>query len=326
MKAFLLQNEQGMQVTLLEYGARVSSILFPVNGTLTEMTLGYRDNSQYLQDDFYLGASVGRVCNRIAQGQFILNGTHYQLSQNSGAHCLHGGEIGFSQQYWQVDSESISAQSIIFSLLSKEDDQGFPGELIVKIKYTLTDENSLVIDFTGLASATTLINLCNHCYFHLGDNSINDLALYINADDYLPIDNTGIPLGKPKPVAKSDFDFSKETLVFDKLTNSTEQQIITNKGFDHCYVLSSNKNSDLKANAVLISRKSGVQLSVYTDQLGMQLYTGQYLSGDFKPYQALCLEAQHFPDAINNPYLSSPIVETGKRYSKQVKYQFTLVR
>lgn len=315
-----------MQVTLLEYGARVSSILFPVNGKLTEMTLGYRDNSQYLQDDYYLGASVGRVCNRIAYGQFSLNGTNYQLNRNSSLHCLHGGALGFSQQYWQVESESISEQSIIFSLLSKEGEQGFPGELMVKVKYTLTDDNSLVIDFSAQPSTATLVNLCNHCYFHLGNSSINDLELSINAKEFLPIDNSGIPLGKAEFIANSDFDFTKEKLVFDTLSKSNEPQILTNKGFDHCYVLSPVKSNNLKANAVLSSRRSGVQLNVFTDQLGLQLYTGQYLSGDFEPYQALCLEAQHFPDAINNPYLNSPIVEAGNLYSKQVRYQFTQVQ
>jgi aldose 1-epimerase len=320
---FTLINKQGMQVTLLDFGARVSSILLPVRGKLTEMTLGYNNLDDYLQDEFYLGASVGRVCNRIANAKFCLNDQSFQLSQNSDSNCLHGGQHGFDTRLWQVDDSSIN--QIEFSLLSEDGDQGFPGELLVKVRYELSDENRLIIHFQATTNKNTIVNICNHCYFNLGEQSIDSLSLQINGKSYLPTDDADIPTGEIKLVENSDFCFARSSSIGTKISDATSQQIAkANNGFDHCYLLTHALNDAVKIPvASLTGQTTGVKLDVFTDQIGMQLYTGQYLSGKFTPYQGVCLEAQNLPNAINEENFGSIILSKENQYNKMVVYQFS---
>jgi aldose 1-epimerase len=325
---YILKNQQGMRVTLLDLGATVSSILVPVKGKLTEMTLGYKNIDDYTHDEFYLGSSVGRVCNRIAQAQFSLNQQKYQLNKNSGEHCLHGGQQGFSKRTWQVNQNTLTDNYAEFFLFSADGEQGFPGELNVKIVYQLNNNNALSINFHALGKQDTVVNLCNHCYFHLGSKDIDNLYLQLQAENYLPVDDTGIPTGELRSVAESDFCFLTARSVGKQITQSNNEQIIrANNGFDHCYVskvnsvdLSSKPNQ--QAVARLENRTNGITLQVFTDQKGLQLYSAQYLHGSFHPYQAVCLEAQNFPDAINQPNFISDVLRAGESYNKQVVYQF----
>lgn len=324
---FLLTNNQGMQVTLLDYGARVSSILMPTNGKLTEMTLGYDDLADYFQDEFYLGATVGRVCNRISNAEFFLNNQHYQLSQNSNLNCLHGGKQGFDSRFWQVNEYSISKNQIEFTLISEDGDQGFPGELLTNIRYELSDENCLSIYFYASTNKDTPISLCNHCYFNLGESSIDKLSLQINSKSYLPTDDTDIPTGEIKAITNSDFCFKQSHSIGKRVRHANDRQISkANNGFDHCYLLNQTISNDKEMPmATLVGKDLGVKLDVFTDQVGMQLYTGQYLNGKFIPYQGVCLEAQNLPNAINEENFATVVLSKEKQYRQKVCYQFSRV-
>ncbi len=313
VQTLTLINQKGLQVKLLAYGARVCSIGLPVNGNMVEMTLGYRDPEGYLDDQLYLGATVGRVSNRIANAAFELNGQHYKLTKNHGEHCLHGGYDGFSSRFWQLDEHWSDQHRARFSLCSPDGDEGFPGKLWVSVSYSLTDNNRLDIQYDAVSSKDTVVNLCNHCYFHLGEAGIEQLSLQINSSKYLPTDAQGIPLGWWQDVANTPFDFSEER-------NPGYLNSATQQGFDHCYLLPAQaKNEPV---AILKGLTSGVKLSVFSDQPALQFYSGQYLNGDFKPYQGVCLEAQGVIDACNQPELGSIYLAAGEHYCKTVSYQF----
>jgi aldose 1-epimerase len=322
---FTLKNKQGMQVTLLDFGARVSSILLPVNDKLTEMILGYDNSADYLQDEFYLGASVGRVCNRIANAEFCLNEQIYKLSQNNNSHCLHGGKQGFDSRFWRVNDSNIGINQIEFSLLSEDGDQGFPGELCASVRYELSDENQLLIHFEAITDKDTIVNICNHCYFNLGEHTIDSLSLQMNSNSYLPTGDGDIPTGEIRAVVNSDFCFTQSSAIGARINQATSKQVIkANNGFDHCYLLTHNNDPLTKPKAILTGQTTGVRLDVFTDQIGMQLYTGQYLSGQFRPYQGVCLEAQSLPNAINEGKFGSVTLSKAQRSSKTVIYQFSL--
>lgn len=300
-----LTNTKGMQVKLLAYGARVCSIALPVDGVMREMTLGYQDPERYLDDPFYLGATVGRVSNRIANATFELAGRAYKLSQNDGEHCLHGGASGFSSRLWRQDAHWGSGQQVRFFLCSPDGDQGFPGKLSVNVTYSLNDHNRLDIEYSAVSDKDTIVSLCNHCYFHLGEDGIEQLSLQINSRQYLPTDAGGIPLGHWQNVSKTPFDF----------TQARKPGVV-----DHCYLLPA--LSQNKPVAVLTGLTHGVKLSVFSDQPALQFYSGHYLSGDFTPYQGVCLEAQGVINACNQPQLGSIYLQAGKHYCKKVSYQF----
>ncbi|WDE08831.1 galactose mutarotase [Thalassomonas viridans] len=321
IKGYRLANAQGMQVQLLDFGARVASISLPVKGKQTEMTLGYPHLEDYRHDPYYLGASVGRVCNRIANGRFSLNGRVYQLSRNSRGHCLHGGEAGFSSRFWQLDQASLTSSFARFKLRSEDGDQGFPGTLLASVSYFLDDDNRLQIHFHATCDQDIPVNFCNHCYFHLGEASIDGLSLQIDATDYLPATAELIPTCEVKPVAASDFCFQQSALLGQRIKQASAPGITDFKGFDHCYWLSGvNRETPV---ARLTGQTSGVSLSVYSDQPGLQLYSGQHLASPFTSYRAVCLEVQDFPDAINNRLSASPVLPAGEEYRRYVCYQFS---
>ena len=214
-------------------------------------------------------------------------------------------------------------------MLSHDGDQGFPGEVLAKVRYSLTEDNHLNIEFQATTDKVTPVAMCNHCYFHLGEQSLDGLALKLNARSYLPTDEKGIPTGEIKKILGDDFRFDKAFVLGTKLTCATDEQInMANKGFDHCYVLTKTNNlTDVMntAMATLVAKTTGIKLEIFTDQVGMQLYTAQYLKGEFKPYQAVCLEAQDFPNAINEPNFDSNILMPKQKYQKTVTYHFSRI-
>ncbi|GLX86090.1 aldose 1-epimerase [Thalassotalea loyana] len=321
MNYHILSNHHGMQVKILDFGARVSSILFPIKGRLTEMTLAYTKQESYLQDPFYLGATVGRVCNRIAKARFSLNHKEYQLSKNSGENCLHGGAQGFSSRYWHFNPDSLSDNFAELSLLSEDGDQGFPGRVLATVVYRLTANNSLEIEFKARTDQDTVVNMCNHCYFHLGEPSIKSLSLQLNALHYLPINREGIPTGEVRVVKNSPFSFKQLSVLGEKLTSVADSQLQQNNGYDHCFVLENTKNK--QAVATLVGNANRVKMQVFTDQPGLQLYSGQYLADEFSAYQGMCLEAQNFPNAINTKGFPTAILTADEHYHRHVCYQFS---
>ena len=305
---YTLRNDNGMTVELCDFGARILSIKVPnKSGELVETTLNHQSDDAILQDDAYMGASVGRVCNRISKAAFILDGCEYKLSVNEGKNTLHGGQYGFAKRQWNTDGVNAQHNLIKFSLLSGDGDQGFPGDLAVDIIYSLNQLNELRFEFIATATKATPINLCNHAYFTMGEDTVHDLELTVRADAYLEVDDESIPQGGFTPVEGTRFDFNDGALLSEKLALGI---------YDHCY----------RASAVnmasLTSHKNGLRLELESDHIGVQLYTGNFLP---TPQSAVCLEAQGYPDAINQEALEHDILRPGEIYKRYVSYRYVSI-
>ena len=323
MATVILTNEHGMSVEIINLGARIKSIKFPVNAKPTEMTLGYASAEKYGSDAFYLGATCGRVCNRIAGGKFELNGHQYQLPQNDGDNCLHGGDNNFSHRYWLIDEQTLAKASVTLCLISKDGDQGFPGTLSLSVTYQLSEDNKLSIQYSANTDLATPINMTNHAYFTLGEKSCESLYLQMNASAYLEIDSNSIPTGEIIPVEATDFDFKEPTNIGQRQQHTDDKSLTEKQGYDHCFVL---ENSPLEqAKIVLTSVENQISLSIYTDQPTIQLYTGVHLSGQFKSYQGLCLEAQNYTDAENNKHFPSNILQPNQQYQRNITFEFASI-
>jgi aldose 1-epimerase len=301
-----LTNDYDMSVEVINFGARIKSIKFPVNDKPTQMIVGYASAQEYLKDEFYLGATCGRVCNRIAGGKFELDSKQYQLPQNDGENCLHGGDDNFALRYWQIDKKNLTSSSVTLSLISPDDDQGFPGELTLSVNYQLSNDNKLSIQYSVNTDLATVINLTNHAYFNLGENDCQSLYLQMMSPAILESDAANIPTGKIVTVADSDYDFKEPACIGDRQQNAQDKSLKAKNGFDHCFVLNNTPLAEPKA--ILTSLQNQISLSIYTDQSAIQLYTGFYLGDQFSPYQGLCLEAQNYTDAENNEHFPSNIL------------------
>ena len=314
MRVIQLSDSKNLTAEILPFGAIIKSIKFKNQ----EMTLSVDDPQYYLENPFYLGATVGRYANRIAEGRFNLSGSQYQLEANNGPNSLHGGVKGFNKVLWQVTKQTDSEVELYYC--SEDGEEGFPGEL--KVWQTITAENGqLLLKFKATCNKETLVNFTNHCYFNLeSSDTIENHLLQVNATHYLPIDEHSIPLGEPAPVANSCFDFIKPKLVKDALTQSHTQLDAAN-GLDHCYVF---ENDDsLHTMATLTSQQTGINLTLKSTQPGMQLYTGNFVGAPFKPRQALCLEAQNWPDAPNRENYPKANLLPDEEYNQVIIYAFS---
>jgi aldose 1-epimerase len=322
-----LTNDYGMSVEIINFGARIKSIKFPVNGIATEMTLGYNSAQEYITDEFYLGATCGRVCNRIADGKFELNGQQYQLPLNDGENCLHGGENNFSLRYWQIDQKSLTCNSLSSSvtllLVSVDGDQGFPGTLNILVTYQLSADNKLSIKYFGNTDSATPVNLTNHTYFNLGDKDCQSLYLQMMSSTYLQTDADNIPTGNIVSVADSDYNFREPTSIGKRQRDTQDESLLTKNGYDHCFILDNSPFEQAKV--ILTSLEKQISLSVYTDQPAIQLYTGFYLGGKFSAYQGLCLEAQNYTDADNNKHFPSNILKPSQEYLRNIIFEFSAI-
>ena len=304
---WLLQ-KGSMQCAITSYGARVVSLIVPDKyGNATDVALGYNSLDEFItaSDDFY-GAIVGRYANRIANGRFALDGRQYELPINNGPNTLHGGPGGFHARVWTVTQEA--ANSLTLHYLSKDGDEGFPGDLDVTITYSLEDDNILQIKYAATAAAPTVINLSNHTYFNLngeGSGSIEDHAVLINATHYTPVNETLIPTGEIASVKNTPFDFTAAHSI-GAYINDDDAQLSYGGGYDHNFVLDSNKNMPA---AIVTGDISGIIMELYTDQPGMQFYSGNSMKGIdtgksgriYKKRDAFVLEPQHYPDCPNQP-------------------------
>lgn len=320
IKPILLKSCSGLKVTVLPLGGIISSIRYKE----LEVTLGYDNFSSYLTDEFYLGATVGRYANRIAGGKFQWLDTVYQVSKNQGDNCLHGGNKGFNRQVWQIKSQTNS--SVTLYLSSPDGDQGFPGEVQIYQTISVID-NQVNISFEATSNKDTVINLTNHCYFNLNTdhNPIDNHLLQIFADHFIPTNDEGIPSGVIESVENSCFDFKKPQSIKNILKDSHPQIKLAN-GLDHCFVnkLSSNTVEDkAKLKAKLFSPQSGVTLDLYSSQLGVQVYTGNFLTAPFNKNQGVCLEAQNWPDAPNHQNFPSATLIAGEKYKQEIIYAFS---
>jgi aldose 1-epimerase len=328
---FVLKNNNNFQVAITNYGGRVVSLLVPdKKGNLVDVVLGYNDLKSYQKPkEPYFGAIIGRYGNRIARGKFTLDGKTHQLEINDGVNTLHGGFNGFYAKVWDV--KQLSPKSLELSYHSKDGEGGYPGNLDVKVIYTITDDNALKIDYSAVTDKATLVNLTNHAYFNLsgaGSATITDHVLQINADAVTPVDLTLIPTGKLMPVKGTPFDFTAAKAIGADI-NAPNDQLKNGKGYDHNFVL--NKSDSNKPVASVYSPKTGIAMEVYTTEPGLQFYSGNFLTGKDRDGKgnvvygyrsAFCLETQHFPDSPNEPSFPSTVLKPGNKYQTSTTYRF----
>ena len=314
LQVIQLSDGQNLTAEILPFGAIIKSIKFKKQ----EMTLSVDDPQYYLENPFYLGATVGRYANRIAKGRFNLSGTQYQLEANNGPNSLHGGVKGFNKVLWQVTKQTESEVELYYC--SPDGEQGFPGEL--QVWQTISAKNGeLTLHFKAITNKETLVNFTNHCYFNLdGSESINEHLVQINTDRYLPIDTTSIPLNEAALVCGTCFDFTKPAQVGEALS-AVHPQLEAGNGFDHCYIF--NDDSSLKTMATLTSPHTNVSLTLKSTQPGMQLYTANFVGSPFKARQALCFEAQNWPDAPNRENFPKANLLPAEKYEQVIIYAFS---
>lgn len=329
---YVLKNKNNVQVAITNYGGRIVSLLVPNKaGELVDVALGYDKLSGYQQaNEPYFGALIGRYGNRIANAEFDLEGKTYQLSANDNGQSLHGGPTGFHARVW--DAKVVNDYTLELTYLSKDGEEGYPGNLNVKVVYTLTDDNALKMDYTATTDKTTVVNLTNHNYFNLngqGNGDINGHILQINATKFTPVDAHLIPTGELRNVEGTPFDFTKPTAIGERV-NADYDQLKLGKGYDHNFVLT-NSSKDLKLAAKVTGPETGIILEVLTNEPGVQFYGGNFLDGKLvdckggKPYQhrsGFCLETQHFPDSPNQPSFPSTTLKPGDTYQTTTLYKF----
>ena len=319
MKSVTLTNKDGMTATLLNFGARLVSIKVPVRGDLTEMLVAYKEHEDYLTDPYFLGAVCGRVCNRISQASFSLADVDYQVDANNGAHCLHGGRGGFSQQFWTIEEQAES--KVVFSLISPHLDQGFPGQLSIRVSYHLQDDNVLAITMQATTTSLTAVNLTHHPYFSLGEPTNQNLKLLLNSSFFLARDDNGIPTGGEVAASDLGADLAQLTTVSDLYQQSHYPQILDEQGLDHCFLIKKNKMQ--QPDAVLVSDLTGVKLAIYSNQSAMQVYTGHFLTAPLRPYAGICLEPQGYTDAVNQPEFPSILIDSDQTYRHASLLEFS---
>jgi aldose 1-epimerase len=332
--SYTLSNSHGVEVQVINFGGIITSILVPdSNGKMADVALGFDNLDGYLENKPYFGAIVGRYANRIANGKFTLDGKEYTLAKNNGPNSLHGGTKGFNKVLWQAEPfRRGQSEGVTLSYLSRDGEEGYPGNLKVKVTYTLTDKNELVIDYEATTDKATPINLTNHSYFNLsGEGSGDVLAheLQLNADSFTPVDQNLIPTGEMKPVKGTPMDFTHPTAIGARINDQYEQLIIAH-GYDHNFVIN-RKNDKLQFAARVRDPKSGRVLEVYTTQPGIQLYTGNFLDGTvvgkhghaYKQRAAFCLETQHYPDSPNHANFPSTILRPGQVFHSQTVFKFS---
>ncbi|MBB1480331.1 galactose mutarotase [Pseudoalteromonas sp. SG41-2] len=327
-----LTNSNGVSVDVINYGGIITRIETPdSNGNMGNIVLGMDNLEDYTNATTYFGAIIGRFGNRIANGKFSLNGTDYQLATNDGANHLHGGVQGFDKKVWNmVPFSTQNSAGVTLSLVSPDGDQGYPGELTTQVTYTLTNKNTLDMQFVAKTNKPTIINMTQHSYFNLaGKGDILDHQMQINSNAITPVDGGLIPTGELMQVAGTPFDFRNPKAI-GKEINVDDEQLKLGKGYDHNFVLKNKPNHDLIEAANVYEPSSGRTLTVYTEEPAVQFYSGNFLDGSSKQASGLvhklrsgfCLEPQHFPDAPNQPTFPTTTLLPGEVYSTRIVYEF----
>jgi len=331
-KLFVLKNVKGLEACITNYGGRLVSLLVPDReGNLKDVVLGYDSIVKYTSKDGNYGALIGRYGNRIKNAMFTLDDVVYELPKNNNGHCLHGGPKGFHTKVW--DAEQIDAQTLKLKYLSVDGEAGFPGNLDVTVTYTLTDDNAIEIRYEATTDKPTVVNLTNHSYFNvsgrLGSQILNNF-IYINADSFTEVDATLIPVAIT-PVDSTPMDLRKLTMITVGI-DADYEQIKIGRGYDHNWVLNTQGDTSVIA-AKLYSDESGILMDVYTNEPGIQFYSGNFMGyADYGkhgvPYLhrgAVCLETQHYPDSPNQPSFPSTVLRPGEKYYSYCKYQFKTI-
>lgn len=329
---YVLKNRNGLVSEITNYGARIVSLWVPDNnGNFDDIVLGFDNIDDYINaKEKYFGATIGRYGNRIKEGKFLINDKEYYLEKNNGLNHLHGGNMGFSDVVW--NAKQIDNQTLELNYFSKNMEEGYPGNLNVKIIYHLNNKDELKIEYFAKTDESTHVNLTHHSFFNLlgaGNETINEHLLYINANSFTPVDETLIPTGNIELVANTPFDFSVPTKIGNRI-NQEDNQLNYGKGYDHNYVLNNSQSKEIIA-AKVYEKKSGRTLEVYTNEPGMQFYAGNFLSGtigkhgkSYKKRSAFCLETQHFPNSPNQKNFPSTILKPNEEYYSICIYKFSI--
>jgi len=331
---YTLHNASGCEARIMTYGGIVQSLKVPDKiGHFSDIVLGYDDLNGYIASSPYFGALIGRYGNRIANGKFTLDGNEYTLAINNSPNNLHGGPLGFDKVVWKTVKADVGPQGpeLELNYLSKDGEEGFPGNLNVTVTYTLTDDNGLRLDYTATTDKDTLCNLTHHSYFNLaGKNDVLGHMVYINADKFTPVDNTLIPTGELKPVAGTPFDFHTATAIGARI-NDNDEQLKFGHGYDHNWVI--NKPlGQMGIMALVYEPTSGRVMEVSSTEPGLQFYTGNFLDGSIKGkggtvYQhrsGFCMEPHHYPDSPNHPQFPSTELKPGETYHNTIIYKFSV--
>lgn len=331
---YILKNKNGVEVHVINYGGIITHLMAPdKDGKLEDVVLGYDSLEGYLKSSPYFGALIGRYGNRIGNGKFTLDGKEYTLAQNNNGQHLHGGDKGFDKVFWEIEPfASDKGQALKLTYLSKDMEEGYPGNLNTEVEYILTDNNELEINYRATTDKKTIVNLTQHTYFNLTGNverDILDHELMLKADQIVPVDKTLIPTGELLPVNGTPFDFNVATPI-GKRINDEHEQLKFGLGYDHCWVLSS--KDSLKLAGSVYEPGSGRMVEVYTTEPGIQFYSGNFLDGTitgkgnvtYQKRYGLCLETQHFPDSPNKPQFPSVELNPGEEYRSQTIYRFTV--
>ncbi|CAI3926093.1 aldose epimerase family protein [Commensalibacter papalotli (ex Botero et al. 2024)] len=340
VKEFTLRNAKGIEVKFLTFGGAITSLLIPDNkGHFENVVLGFSTLEQYENDPGprpYFGALIGRYGNRIA-GKFSLEGKSYNLSLNENSNCLHGGKIGFDKRVWQAEilPQDDQQVSVSLSLLSEDGDQGFPGNLSVRVIYSLNNNDEFTIHYQAQTDKTTVVNLTNHSYINLsgeGNGSIENHSLQLFCSHYTPVDQNMIPTGEIAPVANTPMDFRASTHIGTNIRDNFEQ-LYRAIGYDHNWVVDGKVSKEVRPAAKLVHAASGRKLDLYTTLPGMQVYTGNALKGNLKGYsgkayrqcEGIAFEPQYYPDSPNQPNFPSTILKPGEVYDQKTVYHFSVV-
>lgn len=329
---FVLKNKNGMEVCITNFGGRIVSVMVPdKDGVMRDVVLGFDSIQDYIKFPSDFGATIGRYANRINQGKITVDGVEYQLPRNNYGHCLHGGPKGY--QYQVFDARQLSSQVLELTYLSKDGEEGFPGNLTCKVTFSLTDDDAIDIRYSAETDRTTVVNMTNHSYFNLdGDpsKSNSDYLLAIDADAYTPVDSTFMTTGEIVSVEGTDMDFRTPTAVGARIDNDFEQ-LKNGKGYDHNWVLNT-KGDVTRPCATLESPSTGIVLDVYTNEPGIQIYAGNFLDGTLTGKKGIvyghrasvCLETQKYPDTPNKPEWPSALLKPGEKYDSHCIYRFSV--
>ena len=329
---YTLTNANGVEACITNYGGRLVSLMVPdKNGKFQDVVLGHDSIADYINIDGNFGALIGRYGNRINQGKFSINGVDYQLPQNNYGHCLHGGPKGFHHSVWDVANSTDS--TLTLTLFSPDGDAGFPGNVNVKVTYTLTHDNAINIAYSATTDAPTILNLTNHSYFNLSGDPSKDIlseTLWMDAEGFTPIDSTFMTTGEILSVKDTPFDFSSPMVIGSRIDENNEQ-LINGLGYDHNIVLNKMRNVNDPV-AILTDPTSGIKMEMFTTEPGIQFYAGNFLDGKVKGKKgiaypkrsAVCLESQHYPDSPNKSLWPSVIVNPGDTYTSNCTYKFSV--
>lgn len=330
---FKLENSKNMSVDIINFGGAIVSVFVPDKaGNIADVALGYQQIEKYIDNDPYIGALVGRHANRIEDAKFELNGKVYELLKNDGRNHLHGGKIGFHNVAWKAEIvDEAGSEKLVLTHTSPDGEENYPGQLDVKVEYSLSEENELKIDYKAISDKDTVVNLTNHAYFNLAGHSSGDALkhqLYINANEFTPVNNECLPTGEIRSVKGTAMDFTKMKCVAQDI-NSLDEQIVNGKGYDHNWVLNTRGKIDEVA-AELYDPESGRAMQVYTTKPGIQFYSGNHLNEEligkdnavYKKRSGLALETQYFPNAMKHTNFPSPILKANQEYHHITIYKF----